>query len=133
MVIANQQPGPNPAKEWELLCRLDELKSGEATRLEIGDLKLSASKIDESVYVVSDMCTHANYSLSDGPLHPENLIIECWKHGAQFCLSTGAALTLPATRALLAFNALSMISKQTLNRLRKNHLGRTLPLMPLAP
>ena len=40
---------------------------------------------------------------------------------------------LPATRALLAFIALSMISKQTLNRLRKNHLGRTLPLMPLAP
>lgn len=103
MVIANQQPGPSPAKEWELLCRVDELKSGEATRLEIGDLKLSASKIDESVYVVSDMCTHANYSLSDGPLHPENLVIECWKHGAQFCLSTGAALTLPATRALETF------------------------------
>jgi len=43
--------------------------------------------------VVSDMCTHANYSLSDGPLNAQNLTIECWKHGAQFCLSTGAALT----------------------------------------
>ena len=103
MAIANQQSGPKPAKDWELLCGVNELKSGEATRLEIGDLKLSASKINESVYVVSDMCTHANYSLSDGPLHPENLTIECWKHGAQFCLSTGAALTLPATRALDTF------------------------------
>lgn len=103
MAIANQQSGPKPAKEWELLCGVNELKSGEATRLEIGDLKLSASKINESVYVVSDMCTHANYSLSDGPLHPESLTIECWKHGAQFCLSTGAALTLPATRALDTF------------------------------
>ena len=103
MAIANQQSGPKPAKEWELLCGVNELKSGEATRLEIGDLKLSASKINESVYVVSDMCTHANYSLSDGPLHPENLTIECWKHGAQFCLSTGAALTLPATRPLDTF------------------------------
>ena len=103
MAIANQQSGPKPAKEWELLCGVNELKSGEATRLEIGDLKLSASKINESVYVVSDMCTHANYSLSDGPLHPENLTIECWKHGAQFCLSTGAALNLPATRPLDTF------------------------------
>ncbi len=103
MAIANHQSGPNPAKEWELLCRLSELKSGEATRIEIGDLKLSASKIDGSVYVVSDMCTHANYSLSDGPLNAQNLTIECWKHGAQFCLSTGAALTLPATRPLDTF------------------------------
>ena len=103
MAIANQESGSKPAEEWELLFGVNELKSGEATRLEIGDLKLSASKINESVYVVSDMCTHANYSLSDGPLHPENLTIECWKHGAQFCLSTGAALTLPATRALDTF------------------------------
>ena len=103
MAIANQQSGPNPSKEWELLCRVSELENGEATRIQIGDLKLSASKINESIYVVSDMCTHANYSLSDGPLHPENLTIECWKHGAQFCLSTGAALTLPATRALDTF------------------------------
>ncbi len=103
MAIANQQSGPNPSKEWELLCGVSELENREATRIEIDDLKLSASKIDESIYVVSDMCTHANYSLSDGPLHPENLTIECWKHGAQFCLSTGAALTLPATRPLDTF------------------------------
>ena len=103
MAIANQQSGPKPGKEWELLCGVNELKSGEATRLEIGDLKLSASKIKQSIYVVSDMCTHAHYSLSDGPLHAEDLTIECWKHGAQFCLSTGAALTLPATRALETF------------------------------
>ena len=103
MAIANQQSGPNPSKEWELLCRVSELENRVATRIEIDDLKLSASKIDESIYVVSDMCTHANYSLSDGPLDPENLTIECWKHGAQFCLSTGAALTLPATRALDTF------------------------------
>jgi len=103
VAIANQQSKPNPAKEWELLCKVSELVNGEATRIEIGDLKLSASKIDESIYVVSDMCTHANYSLSDGPLNAEDLTIECWKHGAQFCLSTGAALTLPATRPLYTF------------------------------
>ena len=66
-------------------------------------LVMSSFGLSKDVYVVSDMCTHANYSLSDGPLHPENLTIECWKHGAQFCLSTGAALTLPATRALDTF------------------------------
>ena len=103
MAIANQHSGSTHTKEWELLCRMSELKNGEATRIEIGDLKLSASKIDESVYVVSDMCTHANYSLSDGPLDSENLRIECWKHGAQFCLSTGSALNLPATRPLDTF------------------------------
>ena len=67
MAIANQQSGPTPAKEWELLCRVSELENGEATRIEVGDLKLSASKIKESIYVVSDMCTHANKKVSASP------------------------------------------------------------------
>ncbi len=105
MAIVNQHPDSNPAKERTILCKVRDLSREKATRFEIGDLKLSASEIDGSVYVVSDMCTHANYSLSDGPLDAENLTIECWKHGAQFCLSTGVALSPPATRPLNTFPA----------------------------
>jgi 3-phenylpropionate/trans-cinnamate dioxygenase ferredoxin subunit len=32
-------------------------------------------------------------------VHAEDKTIECWKHGSEFSLETGEALTLPATKA----------------------------------
>ena len=55
MAIVNQHSDSNPAKERTILCKVGDLSREKATRFEIGDLKLSASEIDGSVYVVSDM------------------------------------------------------------------------------
>jgi 3-phenylpropionate/trans-cinnamate dioxygenase ferredoxin subunit len=51
------------------------------------------------VYAIGDTCTHANISLSEGDIHADDKTIECWKHGSEFSLETGEALTLPATKA----------------------------------
>ena len=55
-------------------------------------------RIDDHVYAIGDTCTHQNVSLSEGEVDPEERTIECWKHGSQFSLETGEALSLPATR-----------------------------------
>jgi 3-phenylpropionate/trans-cinnamate dioxygenase ferredoxin subunit len=57
-----------------------------------------AVRIDESVYILDDRCSHEEFSLSEGEVDVETAEIECARHGAMFRLSDGAAMTLPATK-----------------------------------
>jgi 3-phenylpropionate/trans-cinnamate dioxygenase ferredoxin subunit len=49
-------------------------------------------------YALDDVCTHDGGPLSEGPLDPAKGTIACPRHGAQFDITTGAALTMPATK-----------------------------------
>jgi 3-phenylpropionate/trans-cinnamate dioxygenase ferredoxin component len=53
-------------------------------------------------YALDDVCTHDGGPLSDGPIDGEARTIACPRHGAQFDLATGAALTMPATKPTIA-------------------------------
>jgi 3-phenylpropionate/trans-cinnamate dioxygenase ferredoxin component len=83
----------------ERLCTLDELAPGTARRFEVGRHRIAVVRLDDDVYAIGDTCTHANISLSEGDIHADEKTIECWKHGSEFSLETGEALTLPATKA----------------------------------
>jgi 3-phenylpropionate/trans-cinnamate dioxygenase ferredoxin component len=83
----------------ERLCALDELAPGTARRFDVGTHRIAVVRIDDDVYAIGDTCTHANISLSEGDIHADDKSLECWKHGSEFSLETGEALTLPATKA----------------------------------
>ncbi|TWT42968.1 Rieske (2Fe-2S) protein [Botrimarina hoheduenensis] len=55
-------------------------------------------------YALDDVCTHDGGPLSDGDLCVEEATptIACPRHGAQFALADGAAVTMPATKATQA-------------------------------
>ena len=80
------------------LCRLDELEPDTARRFEIDGRAIAVVRLGDDVYAIGDTCSHANYSLSEGEIHTDEKTIECWKHGSEFSLETGEALTLPATK-----------------------------------
>ena len=82
----------------ERLCPLDELESGAARRFDVGKHRLAVVRIDDAVYVIGDRCTHQDISLSEGEVHVDERSIECWKHGSEFSLETGAPSSLPATK-----------------------------------
>ena len=69
--------------------------------VEVGDTPVCLVNVDGSVLAVHDVCTHALASLSAGWVEGDR--IECPRHGAQFSLRTGEALTPPASRALPTF------------------------------
>ncbi len=52
-------------------------------------------------YAIEDVCTHDGNPLSDGPV--EGLEVICPRHGARFCLRTGAALSPPAYEPVPTF------------------------------
>nr|MBA3802726.1 Rieske 2Fe-2S domain-containing protein [Acidimicrobiia bacterium] len=57
------------------------------------------------VYAVADICSHAHVSLSGGEVWCDEREIECPQHGSTFDLTTGEALTLPATQPVAVYPA----------------------------
>jgi 3-phenylpropionate/trans-cinnamate dioxygenase ferredoxin subunit len=49
-----------------------------------------------NLYAIEDRCTHDDGPLCEGDWDEDTCRVVCPRHGAQFDLATGAALTLPA-------------------------------------
>lgn len=77
---------------------LDDYVSGEARQLRIDDRLLVLVRIESDVYVLSDRCSHEDFSLAEGEVDVESREIECARHGAMFRLSDGEPTSFPATR-----------------------------------
>ena len=80
------------------VCAVDDVKPGEARRFEVGGHSIALVRIGDDFYAIGDRCSHADYSLAEGEVYPEEKTIECWKHGSTFSLETGEPQTLPATK-----------------------------------
>jgi 3-phenylpropionate/trans-cinnamate dioxygenase ferredoxin subunit len=91
------------SERWEFVCEEKELEDSRPIRVEVAGLRLAVVRIDESVYGVDDRCSHQNYALSEGEVDPEELTIECWKHGSRFSLLTGHPTCLPATKPVRVY------------------------------
>lgn len=75
---------------------VDAFAPGTATKVEVGDYEVSIIRVGDDLYAIADRCSHAEASLSEGELIDNE--IECPRHGALFDVTTGEALTLPATK-----------------------------------
>lgn len=78
-----------------------EIGEGDAIRVDVaitgGPDAIAVFRSDDgNFYAIDDTCTHDDASLADGWV--EGTEVECPIHAARFCLLTGKALCLPATR-----------------------------------
>ena len=86
-----------------VLGRLADLLPEAPNRFDVDGLSVVAVPIGDDVFVINDICSHAQFHLSDGDVWAQDGTIECPKHGALFSLATGEALTLPATRPVSCY------------------------------
>ena len=86
------------AGERVRVCGRDEIKPGDASRFDVSGHRIAVVRIGDDFYAIGDRCSHADYSLAEGEVYPEEREIECWKHGSTFSLVTGEPQTLPATK-----------------------------------
>jgi 3-phenylpropionate/trans-cinnamate dioxygenase ferredoxin subunit len=78
---------------------LADVAPGTAVRLAAGGpAGVCVVRIGDDVYALGDRCSHANVSLSEGDVDPEDRTIACWKHGSAFSLATGEPQSLPAVK-----------------------------------
>ena len=62
----------------------------------IDDKEIAIFSCDDAYFAIDDLCSHAEASLSEGEVY--DCKVECPLHGAEFDLTTGEAVTLPATK-----------------------------------
>jgi 3-phenylpropionate/trans-cinnamate dioxygenase ferredoxin component len=80
------------------LCAVDDMKPGTARRFDVGQHRIALVRVGDSFHAVGDRCSHADYSLAEGEVWPDECEIECWKHGSTFSLLTGEPQSLPAVK-----------------------------------
>jgi 3-phenylpropionate/trans-cinnamate dioxygenase ferredoxin component len=83
------------------VCALSELGDPDARPLEAGDLEVLVVQSGGQLYACQRYCTHEEFPLEFGQV--QDHVLCCTYHGAEFDLSTGAVLRLPATEGLRLF------------------------------
>ena len=96
-------PGRWTMPESVVLCRVDDLSSGQARRFDVAGHRIALVRTDDEFHAVGDRCSHENYSLAEGEVWVEEREIECPRHGSTFSLLTGSPCSLPATHAVAVY------------------------------
>ena len=79
-------------------CRLADVPINGSLKVDLDGTAVAIVRTAEGVFAIRDAFSHADVLLSEGEV--DGCTIECWLHGSQFDLRTGAPLTLPAVVAV---------------------------------
>jgi 3-phenylpropionate/trans-cinnamate dioxygenase ferredoxin subunit len=79
---------------WLTVAEAGAIPPGDFAQVEVDDALVAVFNIDGKFYAIDDICTHDGGGLAGGAVEGDEVI--CPRHGARFCLRTGAALTPPA-------------------------------------
>jgi 3-phenylpropionate/trans-cinnamate dioxygenase ferredoxin subunit len=82
-------------------CSLSDVPEEGAIRVDLDGKPICIARSQGEVFAVSDICSHADVSLSEGDV--EDGTVECWLHGSRFDLRTGRPTGLPATKPVATY------------------------------
>ena len=71
------------------IANINDINNGEMKEVLINELSYLIAKVENKIYVTSNMCTHEDAELSMGCLNGTN--VKCPLHGSYFDLLTGKA------------------------------------------
>jgi 3-phenylpropionate/trans-cinnamate dioxygenase ferredoxin subunit len=79
---------------WLKVAPAAQIPPGDYMQIEIDTSLVAVFNIGGEFYAIDDVCTHDGGGLAGGEVDGD--VVVCPRHGARFCLRTGAALTPPA-------------------------------------
>jgi 3-phenylpropionate/trans-cinnamate dioxygenase ferredoxin component len=77
------------------------LGDGQTATVSVGRRSVAVARSGEEYFAIEDICTHDGAELTGGTIEGTEII--CPRHGARFCLRTGAALAPPAYEPVRVF------------------------------
>ena len=80
--------------EWITVALAEEVAPGERRVKEMDVVHIAVFNLDGQYYAIEDVCTHDGRQLTGGTVEGDQIV--CPRHGARFCICTGAALSAPA-------------------------------------
>ena len=91
------------SSQWADVGGADEVSERAPLAVFVNGVALIVVRCGEALYAVDNMCTHDGETLGEAEV--EDCQVICPRHGAHFCLKTGAALTPPAYEPLRTYPA----------------------------
>jgi 3-phenylpropionate/trans-cinnamate dioxygenase ferredoxin component len=85
------------------VCPVDELPPGEVKLVHAGSISVGVYNLDGEYFAIEDRCSHDDGPLCEGEFDAEDGVVVCPRHGANFDIRTGRALTLPAYEPVAVF------------------------------
>ena len=76
------------------LAAAADIPPGEVRVFETDSERVAVCNVDGTFYAIADLCTHDDGPLGEGDL--DGYEVSCPRHGAEFDVRTGKALSLPA-------------------------------------
>ena len=87
--------------DWVDVCAENALANGENIIIDVDGTDVAIFKIDEQFYAIEDVCSHDGAEIASGELEGDEII--CPRHGARFCVKTGAVKCAPAYEDIATF------------------------------
>ena len=78
------------------VCPVEELPPGSVKIVIAGSLAVGVYNLGGEYYGLEDRCSHDDGPLCEGEFDVETGVVVCPRHGANFDIRSGRALTLPA-------------------------------------
>lgn len=80
--------------DWITVAQAGELAPGSHRVVDVDGASVVVFNLGGDYYAIEDVCTHDGGELAGGIVDGDQ--IECPRHGARFCIKTGAVLAPPA-------------------------------------
>lgn len=87
--------------DWQDVIAESALAEGENTVIDVDGTNVAIFKIEGQCYAIADMCSHDGGEIASGTVEGDEIV--CPRHGARFCIKTGAVTAPPAYEALDCF------------------------------
>lgn len=87
--------------DWVKVIPQTALADGEHTVVDVDGVDVAVFKIDGEFYAIEDVCSHDGAEIASGELDGDEII--CPRHGARFCVKTGAVKAPPAYEDIPCF------------------------------
>ncbi len=84
---------------WVRVANVEGIPPDTVTQVSVEGIDIAICNAGGDLYAIGDTCTHAEASLSDGDFYEDirGWVLECPLHGSHFDITTGKAVSLPAT------------------------------------
>jgi 3-phenylpropionate/trans-cinnamate dioxygenase ferredoxin subunit len=87
--------------DWIDVVDQNALAEGENIVVDVDGIDIALFKIDGEFYAIEDVCSHDGAEIASGVVEGDEII--CPRHGARFCIKTGAVKAPPAYENIACF------------------------------
>lgn len=87
--------------DWFDVARPEDIAPGTAYAADVEGTFIAVVNVGGEFFAVEDLCTHDGGDLASGEVEGDEIV--CPRHGARFCVRTGAVRAPPAYEDIRAF------------------------------